>query len=148
MTVRNPIPLRVRSISGQAVRYVLVAGTTSLFYLSLVAAGLAAQVHYFVAILIAQGITILCAFPFYRRFVFQSRSRLAVDFARFVGVWSTGAIAGLVVTPLLVEVLMWHPLVAQIVAIVVVSVMSFLGHRYFSFRDTSKADKPSRISVD
>lgn len=121
-------------ISKQALRYVLVAGTTAIAYLALVAIGLAAGLHYMLAILLAQMVTILGAFPFYRHFVFQSRSRIAVDFIRFLTVWSSGMVAGLIVTPLLVELLGLGPLFAQTVAIVAVSVLSFLGHRFFSFR--------------
>jgi putative flippase GtrA len=125
-------------LSRQGFRYLLVAGTTALFYLGLVAGGIAVGLNYLIAILCAQVITIFCAFPFYRRFVFESRGRVRVDFVRFIVVWSSGAIAGIVVTPLLVQGLKWQPLVAQVVAIAVVSVFSFLGHRYFSFRESRR----------
>ncbi|UCR89696.1 GtrA family protein [Mycetocola spongiae] len=123
-----------RLLARQEIRYLLVAGLTSLFYLLLVGAGLLLNVHYFIAILIAQAITILCAFPFYRAFVFQSTSGLRGDFIRFLSVWLSGMVAGLVLTPLLVEILRWHPLLSQVVAIGLVSIASFLGHRFFSFR--------------
>ena len=125
-------------LSRQGFRYLLVAGTTALFYLGLVAGGIAIGINYFIAILCAQAITICCAFPFYRRFVFESQGRIGVDFARFIVVWSSGAVAGIVVTPLLVQGLKWQPLLAQVVAIAVVSVFSFLGHRYFSFRQSHR----------
>jgi len=117
------------------VRYVLVAGTTSLVYLGLVAGGLFFGWHYMIAILVAQAITIVCAFPAYRTLVFASRGGWRTDFARFLSVWSSGMVAGFVATPLLVEILRMPPLLAQVVAIVVVAVGSYLGHRYFSFRD-------------
>lgn len=134
---RSPHPL-IRLITSQPVRYLVVAGTAALFYLGVLALGLWLGLHYLIAILIAQVITIACAFPAYRTFVFQSRGRVLTDFVRFLSVWVSGAIAGIVVTPLLVELLGWHPLVAQVVAIVVVSVASFLGHRFFSFRDRTR----------
>lgn len=120
-------------ILQQSWRYLVVAGCTALGYLGLVALGLAAGVHYFVAILIAQAITIAIAFPFYRRFVFESTTGIWGDFLRFLLVWSAGAVSGLVLTPLLVELLDWHPLFAQTFAIVVVSIGSFLAHRVFTF---------------
>jgi putative flippase GtrA len=123
-------------------RYVLVAGLTALGYLGLLAAGLAMGLHYFIAILAAQLVTIAVAFPFYRRFVFRSTTSVLSDFVRFLTVWSAGAISGIVLTPLLVEVLSWHPLVAQVVAIVVVGAASFLAHRFFSFGRRSR-DQPS-----
>jgi putative flippase GtrA len=118
------------------VRYLLVAGCTSLGYLALVAIGYQLLGwHYMVAILAAQVITICTAFWFYRGFVFQSKGTVWVDFVRFLSVWSTGAIAGIVGTPFLVEVFGMHPLVAQVLAIIIVAVGSYLGHTFFSFRN-------------
>lgn len=119
-------------------RYLVVAGTTTLCYLGLVAAGLRFGWHYLVAILVAQAITIACAFPAYRTLVFQSRDRARRDFARFLSVWSTGAVAGVVATPALVELVHLSPMLAQVIAIVVVAVGSYLGHRLFSFRHADR----------
>lgn len=132
------LPDTVRSLwSRHQIRYLVVAGCTSLGYLLLVTLGLAAGWHYMVAILVAQIITIGCAFPAYRRLVFESQGPVAKDFARFLSVWSSGAVAGVLATPFLVEVFGMHPLVAQVIAIVVISVASYLGHRFFSFREPS-----------
>jgi putative flippase GtrA len=133
---RSPLLPRVFGLSRQTFRYLLVAGTTSIFYLGLVAGGIAIGLFYFVAILCAQAVTIFCAFPFYRRFVFESHGRIPIDFVRFLSVWLAGAVAGLVVTPFLVQVLGWLPLISQVVAIAAVSIFSFLGHKFFSFRKT------------
>ncbi len=128
-----PPPLD-RLVHVEQVRYLLVAGTTSLFYLSLVAAGLALGLHYMVAIAAAQVITITGAFPAYRTLVFASRGDWRGDLARFLSVWSSGMVAGFVATPALVELAGIAPLPAQVVAIAVVAVGSYLGHRYVSFR--------------
>lgn len=125
-----------RMWSYHQIRYVVVAGCTSLFYLALVAAGLSLRWHYMLAILAAQAVTIACAFPAYRSLVFESGGRPLADFVRFLSVWSTGAVAGVVATPLLVELVGMDPLIAQVVAIVVVAVGSYLGHRFFSFSDS------------
>lgn len=120
--------------SYHQLRYLVVAGCTSLGYIGLVALGLRTGVHYMIAILIAQAITIACAFPAYRNLVFQSRGTIPADFVRFLSVWASGAIAGLVATPFLVEVFGMPPLIAQVLAIIVIAVASYLGHRFFSFR--------------
>lgn len=136
------LPQKLQSLlnlaSRQPVRYLIVAGCTSLGYLGLLAAGLALGWFYILAILAAQAVTIACAFPIYRKFVFGvTSSRVWVDFVRFLTVWGAGAVAGLIVTPALVEILKWNPFASQVVAIALVSCLSFLGHRYFSFK-TSK----------
>lgn len=125
--------------SRHEIRYLIVAGTTSLGYICLVAAGLGLGLHYMVAILIAQAITISCAFPAYRNLVFESKTSVWGDFVRFLTVWASGAVAGIVATPFLVEVFKMNPLIAQVLAIVVIAVASYLGHRFFSFRGATKA---------
>lgn len=131
----SPLPDHVRSLWSRAeIRYLIVAGCTSLGYILLVALGLSMGWHYMVAILVAQVITIACAFPAYRGLVFESQGAVAGDFVRFLSVWSSGAVAGIVATPFLVEVFGMQPLVAQILSIVVIAVASYLGHRFFSFR--------------
>lgn len=124
--------------SREQVRYLAVAGSTSLGYLALVAVGLANGLPYMLAILAAQAITITVAFPTYRRLIFRSRRPWRQDLPRFVAVWSGGFVAGIVVTPGLVEFVGMAPLVAQVVAVVGVAVLSYLGHRYFSFARSAR----------
>lgn len=122
------------------VRYLVVAGTTQVVYLSVFTLGLLAHLHYMVAILLAQVLTICAAFPAYRILVFASTNSIVSDFARFLSVWTSGALAGIVMTPFLVEVIGLPPFVAQVMAIAVVAVGSYLGHRFFSFRHTAPAE--------
>lgn len=143
-----PFPDTVRSLwSRHEIRYLVVAGCTSLGYLALVTLGLAMGWYYMVAILVAQVITIAAAFPAYRGLVFESRGPVWGDFVRFLSVWSSGAIAGVVATPFLVEVFGMHPLVAQVIAIVVIAVASYLGHRFFSFRERHQSSDAAQADV-
>lgn len=140
LAVVLPPPLD-RLVALEQVRYLLVAGTTSLIYLTLVAGGLALGWHYMLAIAAAQAITIAGAFPAYRTLVFASRGAWRGDLARFLSVWSSGMVAGFVATPLLVEFVGMPPLPAQVLAIVVVAVGSYLGHRSVSFRHRDRPDR-------
>jgi putative flippase GtrA len=130
----GPIALVRAAYANEQIRYLLVAGTTTLLYLGLLAALLATGLPYMVAILIAQAVIISVAFPTYRRLIFRSTRPWRQDLPRFVGVWGGGFVAGLVATPLLVELAGIPPLPAQVLAVVVVAVLSYLGHRYISFR--------------
>jgi putative flippase GtrA len=95
--------------------------------------GLAIRLNYLVAILFAQVVVIGPAFLAYRRWVFEPGSSWRSDFARFITVWSGGAIGGVLATPVLVEVLGWQPMTAQLIAIAAVSGASFVAHRLFTF---------------
>lgn len=111
-----------------------MAGTTAACYLVIMAALLAADVPYMIAILIDQTIIFSVAFPVYRKLIFRSTGRWQTDLLRFAGVWSGGFVAGIVATPALVELGGQPPLLAQILAVAGVAVLTYLGHRFLSFR--------------
>jgi putative flippase GtrA len=122
-----------RTLEREEIRYLVVAGTTTLLYLSLVAGLLYLRLPYMVAILIAQVVIIGIAFPTYRRLIFRSTGPWRPDLPRFVGVWAGGFLAGLVATPALVEFAGMDPLAAQVLAVAAVAVLSYLGHKFLSF---------------
>jgi putative flippase GtrA len=128
------IPSLVRTAAqNEQIRYLAVAGSTTLVYLGLLAA-LLTVLPYMLAILVAQAVIISVAFPTYRRLIFRSTRPWRQDLPRFVGVRAGGFLAGVVATPLLVELVGMPPLPAQVLAVVVVAVLSYLGHRFISFR--------------
>ena len=118
---------------GDAARYLMTGGLVTLFYLGVYALLLWIGVQYFIAILCAQVVTIGIAFPTYRRFVFGPGVSVLRDFVRFLSVWVGGAIAGLIGTPLLVELLSWNPFLGQVAAIVIVTCLNFVIHRFWTF---------------
>lgn len=137
------------------IRYLVVAGSVSLWYLIVLWVTLQFGVFYMIAIFVAQAVAIATGFPLYRTLVFESKGGMWGDFVRFLTVWGTGAIAGIVGTPFLVEVFGANPFWAQVGVIVVVAVASYLGHRFFSFRHrdahgtpAAGADSRSRPSTD
>ena len=118
---------------GRIGRYYVVAALVAAGYLGLYALLLATHLHYYLAIVIAQVVTIVWAFPFYRRFVFRT-APASGDFVRFLGVWAGGAIAGFVLTPVLVEFFAVPPFWAQLATMILVSLASFVSHAMFTFR--------------
>jgi putative flippase GtrA len=89
---------------------------------------------YLASLVLSYAIAIVLAFFLYRRFVFVVRGNLLVDLLRFVSVYLVGIGINLVALPLLVELVHLPPFLAQAVILVVTTVVSYLGHRYFSFR--------------
>ena len=125
--------------SREEIRYLVVAGCTSLGYLGLVAVLLGMVRWYMVAIVIAQVATIAIAFPVYRKLIFRSTGPWRADLPRFVAVWTGGFLAGIVATPLLVELTPLQPLVAQVLAVAAVAVLSYASHHFISFRHKVRA---------
>jgi putative flippase GtrA len=123
-----------QAFAHEEVRYLFVAGTVAVSYLAILAALLASGLPYMIAILLDQVVIFSVAFPVYRRVIFRSTGRWQPDLARFLGVWSGGFVAGIVATPALVELAGEPPLLAQVIAVAVVAVLTFLGHKFVSFR--------------
>jgi putative flippase GtrA len=81
----------------------------------------------------AHVLGVLFAFVMHRRFVFRVRGHLLRDLARFESVYLTTLSINAVALPVLVE-LGLHRILAQAIILAASTVVSYFGHRYFSFR--------------
>ncbi len=95
---------------------------------------LQARWGYMVVLLCAHVAAVLCAFVLYRRFVFRVTGHVWRDLARFEVVNLSALAFNVVTLPLLVEVAGMKVLLAQLVITGVTMLISFFGHRGFSFR--------------
>lgn len=78
----------------------------------------------------------LVAFVLHRRLTFgvSGRERMLADFLRFESVYVVMLVVNALLLALLVGVLGWPSWIAQALSLVVTTVMSYLGHKFFSFR--------------
>ncbi len=87
--------------------------------------------------LVALGITYVLSVPFafvmHRRFVFRVRGHVLRDFVRFWSVYLTAVGINAVALPLLVELGMPR-ILAQAIIVAFTALLSYVGHRDFSFR--------------
>lgn len=97
---------------------------------------LGAVLHYVVVLLMSHVISVLIAFVLHRRFVFQvsGSGSILVDLARFESVYLGVLLLNLLVLPLLVEVGGLPVIPAQLGFGGVMAVLSWFGHKNFSFR--------------
>ena len=136
-------------LKDQRIRFLIVGGiNTVLGYgifvlLEYLIAGRFGDFSYMLALVIQYSISIILAFILHRRFVFQVQGRLWLDFGRFVLTNLVGFGLNAALLPLLVQFAGLHPRVAQAVALLLVTVVSYLGHKYFSFRRGEAAVKVS-----
>jgi putative flippase GtrA len=98
--------------------------------------------------LVTLGIThvlsVLFAFVMHRRFVFHVRGHVLGDLARFWSIYLTTGAINLVALPVLVE-LGLHRIPAQAIIVASTTLLSYFGHRHFSFR-RSAADTQDETS--
>lgn len=78
-------------------------------------------------------LTVLFAFGMHRRFVFRVRGHVLRDLLRFWSVYLTGLGINAIVLPVLVEFGL-HRVPAQAISVAFTTLLSYFGHRHFSFR--------------
>lgn len=92
---------------------------------------------YLVALVCAYVVAVLFAFVLYRFVVFRVRGHVMSDLWRFATVYISSLAVNLVLLPVLVELAHLPVLLAQALIVLVTSVMSWMGHKHYSFRRTS-----------
>jgi putative flippase GtrA len=95
---------------------------------------------YLISLALSYVVGITLAFVLYRRFVFVVHGRIWRDFARFVSVYLVAIGINAAALPLLVELVLVPPLLAQLIILVATTLLSFFGHKKFSFRRSDSTD--------
>lgn len=85
---------------------------------------------------ISHVLGVLFAFVMHRRFVFRVRGHVLRDLVRFESVYLAALGINAVALPVLVE-LGLHRIPAQAMILLPATLLSYVGHRYFSFRRTT-----------
>lgn len=140
----------LRLLQNQKVRFVLVGGfNTVLGYVTFSALTLRVfhdvRFGYLLSLVVSYAIGISVAFVLYRRLVFVVQGQVVRDFARFVSVYALSIGINAAVLPILVEVVGVPPVVGQGAVVLVTTLLSFVGHRSFSFRRDDEVDVPSPL---
>lgn len=126
-----------RLLADERTRFLIIGGiNTVVAYGLFVAFEAAFGGRYLLSLLLSYLVATMLAFVLHRRFTFAvtGRARLVADFLRFESVYVVMLSANAVLLPVLVELAGWSSLAAQAAIITVTTVMSYLGHKFFSFR--------------
>lgn len=124
-------------LADQRVRFLMVGGTNTVvgFVLySVLWLTLGHVITYFGALYGSYALASILAFFLYRRFVFHVSGNAWAMFVRFQSVYIVSLVINTLALPLLIEVLHWNPLVAQFAITFVTTMVSYVGHKFFSFR--------------
>jgi putative flippase GtrA len=126
-----------RLLADERVRFVIVGGANTVIGYGLFAGLQLAFGHvigYIGSLYIASVIATIIAFVLHRRFTFRVTGNVVQDFLRFASVYAISLAINTAVLPILVEVVHLDPLIAQAVTIVITTLLSYTGHKLFSFR--------------
>lgn len=135
----TPGPL-LRIIRDQRVAFLLVGGvntTVGFGLFALFELTIGQQLGYLASLACAHVTSVLFAFVTYRTFVFRVRGHVWRDLARFESVYLVSIGFNFIALPLLVEFAHLTPILAQAIILVVTTLISYFGHRFFSFRRSS-----------
>lgn len=128
-----------RLIRDQRIAFLLVGATNTVVgtgWFILFQAMVQARLGYMAVLGCAHIASVLCAFVLYRTFVFKVRGHVLRDLGRFEMI-NLGTLAiNAALLPLLVEVAHLPVLMSQLMIAAGTVLLSFFGHREFSFRRT------------
>lgn len=129
----------VRLLEDHRVRFLAVGGTNTVVGYTLFALFdqmlfVDLRYGYLLSLVCSYALALTLAFNLYRRFVFKVKGQVVRDFVEFLGVNAVAVAANAALLPVLVEVAHLPRLVAQAVALVVTTLISYFGHREVSFR--------------
>lgn len=126
-------------LQDERVRFVVVGVfNTGLAYIVFVVFELLVGRHtgYLLSLYVAYGVSVLVSFTLHRHFTFRvgGSGSVIIDFIRFQAVSFIALAVNTLALPLLVEFGNLAPILAQGIIVIVTTVISYLGHKMFSFR--------------
>src|SRR5665648_1003128 len=135
----------LRVVRDQRVACLAVGAiNTVVGYLSFAAFLVIVGQRYLAALVCAHVVSVLIAFVLYRLVVFRVRGHVLADLWRFETVYLSGLAVNFVLLPGLVEIAHLPVLLAQALIVLVTSVMSWVGHKHYSFRRPAPSEDPHR----
>lgn len=128
-----------RLLADERFRFLLVGGFNTVVgygIFVLIELTFGRHTSYLLSLYIAFFIGTIVAFITHRRITFQisGRGKVVLDYFRFLGVNLVSLAVNTIALPLLVELGHLSPIAAQAIIVVVTTLISYIGHKFFSFR--------------
>ena len=128
----------MKFLNNEKIRYLLVGGYNTafgyiLFVILLML--LKDRVHYLIVLVISHVVSVTNAYFAYKFLVFKTRGKWLHEFGKFNMVYLGVLAINLVALPLMVDLLSISPAIGQAGFVVVTVIVSYLGHKHFSFKD-------------
>lgn len=132
-----------RMLDDERVRFVIVGGVnTVVAYVLFVVFEWVTGGAYLLSLAVAYLLATLLAFVLHRRYTFgvSGRESVVVDFLRFEGVYVVMFTVNAALLFVFVTLAAWPSWIAQAVIVVITTVLSYVGHKFFSFRRRERSD--------
>lgn len=92
------------------------------------------NIYYMIALFISHVIGVAHSFVWNKKWTFKSGGDARREIVKFISVYGATFLINLLILALFVEKLMLSPKTGQVFALGIVTMISFLGHKYWSFR--------------
>ncbi|MEP6842914.1 MAG: GtrA family protein [Pseudolysinimonas sp.] len=141
-----------RLLADERVRFLLVGGVNTAVGYGLfvvIELSIGRWIGYLGSLYLSYALAVTLAFVLHRRLTFRAHTTggsALVDFARFCSVYVVALAVNTIGLPLLVEVGHLPPIGAQAIMVVATTLISYLGHKYFSFRRAAPDDHPEEAT--
>lgn len=136
------VPERRASNRGrEPIAYVIVGAWNTLFgyaVFALIYFMLQAYLHVDAILVLSYVLATANAYIGYRYIVFRSTGSMKRELPRFLAVYAVILAANLVVLPLALHLLTWNAYVVQGLFTAIIVLLSYLGHKHFSFGSRPK----------
>ena len=133
---------RITDEQWRVVRYLCVGGWNTVFGMGVYAllhTAFGEKTHYLLLAIPANILAITNAFICYKLFVFKtSGTNLLLEYLRCYLVYGGGALVNMGILWLAVSYWGWHPSLANILATTIITIISYFGHKLFTFRMSNR----------
>ena len=92
------------------------------------------KMNYLLAAVVSSVVSILNSFLWNKLWVFRSKNAAHTELIKFAAVYVCGLLLNLALLPFLVEVLHLDPRIAQLLFLLILPFLTFLGLKYWSFK--------------
>jgi len=96
---------------------------------------LVSYVNYIFALIISHIIGVIHSYIWNRYWVFKSKKSAVVEFIKFESIYLISLILNIILLVILVQYFFISPRIAQLGVIILITFISYFGHRHWSFRN-------------
>lgn len=129
----------ISEIKSQSIRYIITGVWNTVFGILVYALliKLLGENHYILLAVVSNIISITNAYICYKLFVFKTKGNILKEYLKCYVVYGLSMLLGLLLLYVLVDIAGLNPVTANVISVLLLTIVSFIGHRYYSFKNKS-----------
>lgn len=129
----------ISEIKSQSIKYIITGVWNTVFGILVYALliKLLGENHYILLAVVSNIISITNAYICYKLFVFKTKGNILKEYLKCYVVYGLSMLLGLLLLYVLVDIAGLNPVIANVISVLLLTIVSFIGHRYYSFKNKS-----------